>query len=150
MRAEVDGKDYQPEYAAYQLAWFVDYFTKYYLENIPNPADRTKKVEQRPYRIYASRLLETLETMKAETKNDYVAKVIDQCRLVLTGVEKGSDNVKTLDLEDWLMKNPSPKQGLFQGIADSTVKPSKGTIERRESDQPQFSGEPEASATGGS
>ncbi len=129
LRAEVDGKDYQPEYAAYQLAVFVDYFTRYYLANIPNPADKTKKVEQRPYRIYASRMLESLEAMKAETKNDYVAKAIDQCRLVLTAVEKGADNIKTLDLEEWLRANQPPKKELFQGVANSTVKPSKGTIE---------------------
>ncbi len=39
-------------------------------------------------------------------------------------VERGEQVVKTLDLEEWLKSNLPPKQGLFQGVADSTVKPA--------------------------
>ena len=39
------------------------------------------------------------------------------------GVEKG-DPAKTTDLIQWLERNPSPKASLFQGVADSTVKPA--------------------------
>jgi hypothetical protein len=120
---ELDGTDYQPEYAAYQLAQYADYFVKYYLNNLSDPNDKKKFVEMRPYRIYASRMLEALEAMKADIKNEYVAKAIDECRKVLAPVEKG-DVTKTLDLEDWLKTNPPPVQGLFKGVADSTAKPA--------------------------
>jgi hypothetical protein len=126
MRAtpELDGKDYQPEYAAFQLAQFTDYFVKYYLSNIFDPREKATSVEQRPYRIYAARMMEALEAMKAaDVKNAYVAKAVDECRKLLVMVEKG-EHPRTLELEDWLKNNPPPKQGLFQGIADSTVKPA--------------------------
>ena len=127
MRAtpELDGKDYQPEYAAFQLAQFTEYFVKYYLSNIFDPKEKATSVEQRPYRIYAARMMEALEAMKAaDVKNAYVAKAVDECRKLLAMVEKGEQVVKTLDLEEWLKNNPPPKQGLFQGVADSTVKPA--------------------------
>jgi cytochrome c556 len=121
MREATDGKEFQPEYAAYQLGLFLDYFASYYAENSLPREDRPR--EQRPFKIYAARLLEALDAMKAETKNAYVAASVDQYRKLLAGMEKG-EAVRTLDLTRWLDKNPPPKDTLFQGVADSTVKPA--------------------------
>jgi hypothetical protein len=116
MREAADGKEFQPEYAAFQLAQFVDALGSYYA------ADRNKKdKEARPFRIYAARLSEALEGLKVETKNDYVGKVVDQSRIPLQSLaEKGE--IRTSDLTKWLNNNPAPKDSLFQGVADSTVK----------------------------
>jgi hypothetical protein len=120
LRSEAAGKDYVPDYAAFQLAQYTDYFAKYYLQN----RDASKGTELRPYRIYASRLMEAVEAMKAaEMKNEYVAKAIDECRKVLSPIEKG-ELVKTLDLEGWLSSHEPAKDRLFQNDANSTAKPA--------------------------
>jgi hypothetical protein len=119
MRETFDGKEFQPEYAAYQLGAFVEYFGSYYAEHDPKKAEG----EQRPFKVYAARLMDALEALKADTKNAYVAGVVDQSRKVLALMEEGKQ-VKTGDLGAWLDRNGPPKDSLFQGVADSTVKPA--------------------------
>lgn len=121
MREAFDGKEFQPEYAAYQLGAFVEYLGSYYSEASLPKEDRPR--ELRPFKIYAARLIEALDALKADTKNAYVASVVDQSRRVLTVMEEGKQ-VKTGDLGMWLDRNGPPKDSLFQGVADSTVKPA--------------------------
>src|SRR5262249_592509 len=121
MREVSDGKEFQPEYAAYQLGLFVEHLGSYYSEHDPKKAEG----EQRPFRIYAARLIEALDAMKADTQNAYVGQAVDRCRKLRLVMEKG-DQVRTRDLSLWLEGNqpPKDKDSLFQGVADSTVKPA--------------------------
>jgi hypothetical protein len=119
MREASDGKEFQPEYAAFQLGQFLDYFASYYAENGLKKDDK----ELRPFRIYSTRLLEALDAMNTETKNAYVGTAVAQYRKLLTTMEKG-DPIRTLDLTRWLDANPPKKDSLFQGVAESTVKPA--------------------------
>jgi hypothetical protein len=114
MRADIDGKDFQADYAAHMLGEFVDWFAQYYLDK--------KDKEPRPYKTYATRLSDALETMKAETKDPYVGKVVDEARKVLFPIEKG-ERLTTVSFSTWLENNPPGKEGLFQGVAESKVKP---------------------------
>jgi hypothetical protein len=125
MRPALDGKEFQPEYAVYQIALFVDVFGRRYNDSRRKVPPTNDLKEARPFRIYAARLIEALDALKTDTKNPYVLQVVDQCRKVLLPVEEGKDDTRTVDLtEKFLRDNPSPKDGLFAGVAGTSVKPA--------------------------
>src|SRR5262249_53225855 len=89
MKPDID-QTYQREYAAQQLGLFVVDFAYRY-----NTRDRA---EMKPWAVQAARLSDALEVMKAESKNPYVAKAVDDgIRLVLRRIE-GKGDVPPNDL----------------------------------------------------
>jgi len=112
--------DYQPDYAAQQIGLFVRDFGA-----VAN-AEKDRKAEERtrPWKIDAARLSDALGVMKADTKNAYVGKVIDQCQRLLDDITKGGQP-NPGDLGNWL-EDPANQPGskeLIRGIADTAVKP---------------------------
>jgi hypothetical protein len=112
-------KDYQPDYAAHQLALFVADFTAHYAQSLQN----AKVDASVPWKVDASRLIEALEQMKAQTKNAHVGKVVDESVKLLANVEKGLA-ATPFDLEQALRGEPSPSAELYKGDAASVVKPA--------------------------
>ena len=123
-------KDYQPDYAAHQLGWFVaDFLAQFGQEKQDDP----NGVETQPWRVDASRLIEALEVMKAQSPKDaHVARVADLCMELLKKVEKNARDTSPFDLEQALRGEASPGQSLFKGAADATAKPP----ERKDADAP--------------
>jgi hypothetical protein len=112
-------KDYQPDYAAHQLALFVADFTAHYAQSL----QKVKVDASVPWMVDASRLIEALEQMKAQTKNPHVGKVVDESVKLLANVEKGLA-ATPFDLEQALRGEPSPSAELYKGDAASVVKPA--------------------------
>jgi hypothetical protein len=113
-------KKYQPEYAAYQLALFVDALVDYVGK---------AKEEQKPIKVYAARLLDALEGMRvANPKNDAITKIVGQCLPLLVPLqEKGTNQATTnqatqSNFIQWLAANPSKKDSLIEGDKSATVK----------------------------
>lgn len=120
MHAQPDlDKDYQPDYAAHQLGLFAADFAAH---NAQWQRDHTTDASV-PWKVDASRLIEALEQMKAQTKNAYVAKVADETEKLLTNVAKAVA-VNPFDLEQALQAAPSPSHELYKGDAASIVKPA--------------------------
>ncbi len=120
MRPDKD-RLYRPDYAAGQIVKCLGAFGQ--MAN----SDRARKevAATRPWRIEATLLKESLETLKAESGSDkYVAQVVDRAGQLLTDVVNGRDFSK--DLTWWTSPENEPtSKELFQGSADSTVKPSE-------------------------
>jgi hypothetical protein len=112
-------KDYQPDYAAHQLALFVADFTAHYAQSLQG----AKVDASVPWKVDASRLIDSLEQMKAQTKNPHVGKVVDESVKLLANVEKGQP-ATPFDLEQTLRGEPSPSAELYKGDAASVVKPA--------------------------
>ncbi len=124
MRANKD-KLYRPDYAAGQIAKCLGAFGQ-----MANKERASKEVAAtRPWRIEATLLKESLETLKAESGSDkYVAQVVDRAGQLLTDVVNGRDFSK--DLTWWTAPENEPtSKELFQGSADSTVKPAERGVE---------------------
>ncbi len=118
MRPEKN-KDYQPAYAAQQIAFFLDEFALYY-------NDRAN--HRRPSQVYAVALAEAIEALKNDTKDPYILALFDSGRAgqqLLFLMEKGSPgangNMLKVDAET---KQPQPAQ-LFSSIADSKARAAK-------------------------
>ena len=123
-------KDYQPDYAAHQLGLFVaDFVAQFGQEKLDDP----NGPESQPWRVDASRLIEALELMKAQSPKDaHVARVADLCTDLLKKVEKNLKDTSPFDLEQALQAEASPGQSLYKGDADATVKPAN----RKDADAP--------------
>jgi hypothetical protein len=124
LSAERD-KTYQPEYAVYQVALFVDALAAY----VPQA-----KEEKKPIKVYAARLFDALEAMQTSNpKSEAVKMVVGKCANVLLSIETSSEgtvNVKAVsDFENWLAANPPKKDSLFEGVKDATVKPANRPAE---------------------
>jgi hypothetical protein len=121
MRMEKNS-NYQPDYAAQQIALFLDEFTTWVQE------ERRKTDvlnEKRPRRIAAARMLEALEVMKNENKSPYIDKLYQDGKAgfkpLLERVEKDLE-ADPSDLLALVDNNPPAAKELFKGVADSTVK----------------------------
>jgi hypothetical protein len=113
------GKEYQPDYAAYEIGrCVVDFGSAANREITTNTPAAQRK---RPWKIDAGRLLEALDVMRADSKNEYVNKVVAQMLKVLEKVEKG-EQARPQDLTDWLAGNPPANKELFKDVPDSAVK----------------------------
>jgi hypothetical protein len=112
-------KDYQPDYAAHQLGLFVaDFAAHYSLSKQESPPDTSF-----PWKVDASRLIEALEQLKAQTKDAHLAKVVDESVKLLANIEKGLA-ANPFALEQLLKGEPSPSSELYKGDAASVVKPA--------------------------
>jgi hypothetical protein len=117
---------YQPDYAAAGLGLFVVEFARR-----AQAAD--KKV---PWNVYAARLSDAIEEMRANAKAlkdqkdqaavTYVSNMVARALPVLKSVELGRE-ANAGDLQVWLNNTPLPDTTLYKGVADSTVKPAEKT-----------------------
>ncbi len=110
-------KDYQPDYAAHQLGLLVVDFVRTYEEEKRTP----DKPPTQAWKVEASRLIEALELMKAQTKNAHVAFVVDESLKLLTMIEKALPAPNATDLEQKLKGEAAPSKSLYQSIPGSTV-----------------------------
>jgi hypothetical protein len=118
-------KDYQPDYAAHQLGLFVaDFAAHYSLSKQESPPDTSF-----PWKVDASRLIEALEQLKAQTKDAHLAKVVDESVKLLANIEKGLA-ANPFALEQLLKSEPSPSSELYKGDAASVVKPASAPKEK--------------------
>src|SRR5205807_6363610 len=112
-------KGYQQEYAAYQLALFVDALAGY--------AGQAKE-EQKPIKVYAARLLDALNGMRTPTNKDTVGKIIDHTYGLLNPLETSGTTVDLATQRNafgqWINTNLPKKDSLFEGVKDATVKPA--------------------------
>jgi hypothetical protein len=129
-------KDYNPDYAAYHIGLFLDEFVTYC--NTENIIKRPEggEIHQRPVRVYASRLIEALEAMRAQA-NDPLVKLTDAERKfvdeavrqyvdMLGRLEKSPDskvNPNAYALPKWLAGAKAPNAMLFKGADDTAVPP---------------------------
>jgi hypothetical protein len=121
------GKEYQPDYAAYQVGRFVVEFGSAANRELANSTPASQR--KRPWKIDAARLLEALDVMKADSKNEYVNKAAAQMASVLTKIEQGQQ-ARPENLTDWLAGNPPPSKELFKDLPDSAVKPAAAAEEK--------------------
>ncbi len=116
---------YQPDYAAYLLGHFLlDFGRAYQIKDAKGEDGKTKVTTERaqPWKVHASRLAEALDAMKADTKDTYVAKLVDQSARLLAQIETGSPASLVGDLENWLANNAPANKTVYKGVADSAVK----------------------------
>lgn len=133
---------YQPDYSARLLGYFVVDYAARSADKINRPTVWEKEFWDRSSRPYTARLIDSLEAMRADTKTlkdakvvGYVEQVATRALKVLRDVEASGNSSQTSDLKFWLDSNPSPSTTLFQGVADSTVKPLSAAED--EDDRPQ-------------
>jgi hypothetical protein len=124
MRPEL-AKNYQPDFAVHLIGLFVVDFSA--LADAETSTKKPDNLRLRPWKIDAARLLEALEALKTEAKNDHVAKVVARITPVLTNIESGSQG-KPQTLATWLTDaaNQPPSKELYKGVPDSAVKPASG------------------------
>jgi hypothetical protein len=124
LRVSTDAdKTYQPEYAAYQVALFVDALGSSMVK---------LKEEQKPLKVWGNRLMDGLEMMKADAtkanaKNNAAAvTILDQCIKLLHELEdKGTLNPEAVvALDTWLRSHPCAVESLYKGVKEATVKPA--------------------------
>jgi len=122
MQATQD-KQYQVDYAAGQVAKTIGLFAQTYDKD-----DKDNHVL--PWRVDATRFLEALEVLKTEGgKNSHVAEIVKRGERTLQVIKTGGKNSGNVYSEDetWLIgpQSDSPSKELFQGAADSVVKPAE-------------------------
>jgi len=117
---------YHPDYAAQQIGYLV-----VELARRARPAGENKSPFENklPWKIYAARLGDALEAMRADVKDSpdkptatYVDNVVKLSLGALKAIEV-SERANGGDLKFWLGGNPVPHTTLYQGLADSTVLP---------------------------
>jgi hypothetical protein len=128
-------KDYNPDYAVYHIGLFLDEFKDFCNSNKPDG----NLTIQRPVRVYASRLIEALEVMRAqlddpalkrtEAEKQFVTEALKQYyNEVLTRLEKASDSridPNLYKLNTWLASAKPPNMMLFKGADDTAVEAPK-------------------------
>jgi len=110
-------KDYQPAYAAQQIALSLTDFATYYTTN----------TLRKPCKVYAAQLGEALDGLKNDTKDPYVLALFDGGKLgqkLLERIEKGQNGADPSDLENAAKTNLPPVGQLFKSMADSQAKPA--------------------------
>jgi hypothetical protein len=116
MRPDKD-KDYQPAYAAQQIALSLSDFAAFYTNNN----------EHKPCRVYAAKLGEALDGLKNDTKDPYVLALFDggnPGQKLLEKIEKGMTGADPSDVEQAAKSNLPPVGQLFKSITDSKVQPA--------------------------
>ena len=129
-----DAKNYQPDYAVYQIARMLDDLAVAVNEDRQSIARAATREEQKvagvpkrlPWLSYAVRLGDALRAMQAEVPNPYLAKLIPECLKLLGAVEGGSADVSAQSLLQFLERNPAPSDRLIKGVDSSTLKTSNG------------------------
>jgi hypothetical protein len=117
------GKNYEPDYAAGQIAKCVGKVA----QQVTEERNADTKEHRHPWKVLAARLNEALAALKADSgKNAYVADVCNRGTKVLQRIATGR-GVEAGDVT-WFTTNQSdpPSKELFKGDADSAVKPAGG------------------------
>ncbi len=118
--------DYQPGYAAHPLGFFLVDFIGDYGKEKQRQAGNPDLPSSQPWKVDASRLIEALELMKEQAKNDaQVALVADQATPLLQKIEKALDAPNESILKAALDAAPSPEMSLFKSDPQSVVKPEE-------------------------
>ena len=119
------GKNYEPDYAAGQIAKCIGaYVTAANKDQIDRERERERSL---PWKVNAARLSEALASLKADSgKNAYVAEVCNRGASLLQKVAVGRAT-EAGDLT-WFTTTASdpPSKELFKGEADTAVKPAGG------------------------
>lgn len=118
-------KQYQSDYAAGQIAKALGAFAQKYNNELTALSSK-KEMQTRPWRIDAVILKDALTALKADSgKNAYVSQMTDRGISLLDFIIKGI-KVQSDELSWWNtpQSNP-PSKELFQGSADSVVKPAQ-------------------------
>jgi hypothetical protein len=118
IRPSKEVANFQPDYAMWQIGLFLEAWGKTANDNREAKAGNQ---QLRPYKIDAARLVEVLQPLKTEVKNDYVAKAVDVANRIVAAVSKG--NVAQAGDLTWFASNRPPSKELFKGVAGSTVDP---------------------------
>lgn len=118
-------KLYQPDYAAGQIAKCLGAFGQMVKSERAN-YQKNERMMTRPWKIDATLLREALAVLKTEGgKNAYVAQMVEKADRLLGYVING----KELDANDLTWYNTPesdpPSKELFQGAAESVVKPAQ-------------------------
>lgn len=110
--------NYQPDYAAFHLGYFlVDYVGKY-------NEDRQKEstIRSEPWKIQSARMQQALQQMLAENKKSpYVIEFCPKADGYLKQVERG-EPVQIKNLRDWLQQKPPKATSLFKDDDKTVVK----------------------------
>ncbi len=119
-------KQYQPDYAAGAIAKCLGAFAQMYdKERARFKTNKEKEMQTRPWAIDAVMLKDALAALKSDSgKNAYVAKMTSRGMGVMDSIIKGID-IGGNELTWWSTEQSDPpSKELFQGAADSVVKPA--------------------------
>lgn len=110
-----NSKDYQPDYAAQHLGYFItDFMTRY-------NDDRSKAVRSEAWKIQAVRLNQALDELRSDKKDAYVESLVDKAKGPLGKIEM--DMVTQANaVGDWVKRTPAKSTSLFKGDDKSSVK----------------------------
>jgi hypothetical protein len=117
-RPDLD-KEYQPDYAAQQLALFAADYAAHYARWLQ---DKNSDAFM-PWKADAGRLIDALEQMKTQAKNPYVAKATDESVKLLANIEKALP-ANPFDLEQSIQREATQAHELYKGDPASVVKPA--------------------------
>lgn len=108
-------KEYQPDYAAQHLGYFLsDFMTRY-------NDDRTKTLRSEAWKIQAVRLQQALDELGSENKDVYIAALITKAKPLLAKIE--GDMVPQANVVgDWVKGKPAKSTTLYKGDDNSAVK----------------------------
>lgn len=108
-------KEYQADYAAQHLGYFLsDFMTRY-------NDDRTKTLRSEAWKIQAVRLQQALDELGSESKDAYIATLITKAKPLLAKIE--GDMVPQANVVgDWVKGKPSKSTTLYKGDDSSAVK----------------------------
>jgi len=116
-------KDFQVDYALYQIALLLNEYVGYIKDK--------NREEQRAIKVYAARLSDALELLRAETKNaeaqKYFTKMVDDkqagMKLLLEQIVLKGPQVDEQNLVKLIDANPPLAKELFKGNPATAVKP---------------------------
>jgi len=117
------GKEYNVDYAAYEIGLFLLDYIKAYNDQ------RVAKVTTLPWRLYTTRLGLGLEQLAAQGKEatgtkgapEYVAKLVSEAQKALRPLEVDKD-ANPNDLDEFLRANKPPSKELLRGVKEATLK----------------------------
>lgn len=108
--------DYNAEYAAMHMAYFLDRFAGFCLTD-----NRTQRF---PCKIYAAKLIEALQAMDAASKNAYVTDIVKTAVPILTRAEQATLRpADSAPLVDKARNAPPTANQLFKSDSTTTVMP---------------------------
>jgi hypothetical protein len=122
--------DYQPDTGAQAFgAVLVDFAKKYEAEKFDRSADDKSKLTEKGWKYYSTRMMESLDAMKADVAKsvkdkgtvDYVSQIVQKSTDMLNLIYSRGDT-KPGDLDNWLRSNPPKSDTVYKGVADSRVK----------------------------
>jgi hypothetical protein len=117
-------KQYQADYAAGQIGKCLGAFSLAAQNDRNNKNEGSKGISIHPWQVMSVQLKDALEAMKKNMgKNDYVAMVANRGAQFLNKTMTGPTDANELTYWRSSQSDP-PSKELFQGSADSTVKPA--------------------------